>query len=669
VHTSHIHCATPNPEQPIIILADIKSPIFCDMTTEKLRCLQAVTCSVATVILITNGALLKGSRPEHEMARGWARVLRNENQRLNLRLVDIDDCTASKERLRDVILRILECWTRKQEHDRQEETEYCISEGSVHISRVVPAHDINVSFASSLEHTKLVDMCDAPPLTAVSASGKVSFCRDLQKDLEVALAPMDIEIAIRAIGLNQEDASVACGTEPSPYFSHEVAGTVTAIGTAVPHGLAVGDRVFGFSFNTMATVQRTRFDLVQTISDDEQYEEMAALPMACATALHGIEYLARVEAEDTVVVLDGCGVAGLVAAQVCAGIGARTIVVTDSIFTDRLFRSLQIPHVAVVRFDQEDVFGALNRLNLNTGVDVIFSCKSSPPQQIEVCSRALAPFGRIVRYGEQEHSRTSSTSVARHATILDFDVRDLYEHKPHYLARYLQRARDLFREGVVRQISPLTIKSLADTKEAFRSLSTQEGNGKMVISYNPAEKITYHESRKSLCLSPTATYLLVGCLGGLGRSLVMWMVERGARHLAFLSRNGTDNPAAADLVAMIEQQGAKTYVLRANAAHKKQVEEVIARIDANHPVRGVVNAAAVFRDSVFQNMGLDSWQDVLEPKVKASRILHEVFDQRDELDFFVMTSSVAEITGGAGQSNYAAGRSTPCRYKGLVARG
>jgi NADPH:quinone reductase-like Zn-dependent oxidoreductase len=612
---------------------------------------------VATVIFITNGGLLKGLRPEHEMARGWARVLRNENQRLDLRLVDIDDCTASKERLQDVILKILEGWTKRQENDRQEETEYCISEGSVYISRVLPAHDINVGFASSLEQTKQVDLCDAPPLTAVSASGKVSFCRDLRNNLDVALAPMDIEISVRAIGLNQEDASVACGTEPSPYFSHEVAGTVTAIGAAVPHGLVVGDRVFGFSFNTMATVQRTRFDLVQTISDNEQYEEMAALPMACATALHGIEYLARVEAEDTVVVLDGCGVAGLVAAQVCAGIGARTIVVTDSVFTDHALRSCQIPHTAVVRFDKEDVYGVLNRLNLNTGVDVIFCCTSSPPQQIEVCSKALAPFGRIVRYGEREHSRTSFTSAARHAAILNFDVRDLYEHKPHYLTRYLQKTRDLFRNGIVRQISPSTIKSLADTNEAFRSLSTQRGNGKIVISYNPADKITYHESRKSLRLSPTATYLLVGCLGGLGRSLAMWMVERGARHIAFLSRNGTDNPAAADLVAMIEQQGAKTYVLRANAAHKKQVEEAIARIDTKHPVRGVVNAAVVFRESVFQNMSVDSWQEVLEPKEKASRVLHEIFRRRDELDFFVMTSSVAETAGGAGQSNYAAGRS------------
>jgi len=36
------------------------------------------------------------------------------------------------------------------------------------------------------------------------------------------------------------------------------------------------------------------------------------------------------------------------------------------------------------------------------------------------------------------------------------------------------------------------------------------------------------------CLRSDASYLLVGDLGGIGRAVASWMVEKGARHLVFL---------------------------------------------------------------------------------------------------------------------------------------
>ena len=47
----------------------------------------------------------------------------------------------------------------------------------------------------------------------------------------------------------------------------------------------------------------------------------------------------------------------------------------------------------------------------------------------------------------------------------------------------------------------------------------------------------------TLEMSDMASYLLVGGLGGLGRAVSRWMIERGARYLTYLSRNagGTDD--------------------------------------------------------------------------------------------------------------------------------
>lgn len=51
-------------------------------------------------------------------------------------------------------------------------------------------------------------------------------------------------------------------------------------------------------------------------------------------------------------------------------------------------------------------------------------------------------------------------------------------------------------------------------------------------------------------------YIMVGCLGGIGRNIATWMVDRGARHLIFLSQSGEDNPGSAEIARGLENIGA-----------------------------------------------------------------------------------------------------------------
>lgn len=160
---------------------------------------------------------------------------------------------------------------------------------------------------------------------------------------------------------------------------------------------------------------------------------------------------------------------------------------------------------------------------------------------------------------------------------------------------------------------------------------------------------------KPLTFRDDATYLLVGCLGGLGRQVALWMADRGAKYLAFVSRSGTDNPAAAETVQLLKDRGVNTLILRANITNQDELTQAVAKIDPKVPIRGALNAASVFRDTIFSNMTIEAWKEVTDTKVKGSLNLHEVL--KDELlDFFVMTSSVASTLGSSGQTNYSAGK-------------
>lgn len=55
-------------------------------------------------------------------------------------------------------------------------------------------------------------------------------------------------------------------------------------------------------------------------------------------------------------------------------------------------------------------------------------------------------------------------------------------------------------------------------------------------------------------------------------------------------------------------------------------------------------------------MTLNSYHTALKPKIRGSQNLHEFFKQSpDQLDFFVMLSSICGLVGNPSQSNYAAG--------------
>lgn len=162
---------------------------------------------------------------------------------------------------------------------------------------------------------------------------------------------------------------------------------------------------------------------------------------------------------------------------------------------------------------------------------------------------------------------------------------------------------------------------------------------------------------QGLCrLSSDAAYILVGCLGGLGRSLTKRMMELGARHFAFISRSGSDKPLATAVIKEIQDAGASTYVFRVDACDEAALRDVIAQVAAQRSVRGVVHAAMVLKDGMFEQLDYDSFEVVMAPKARGAVALHNALQAVPSLnlDFFVVTSSISALLGNPGQSSYSA---------------
>jgi acyl transferase domain-containing protein/acyl carrier protein len=150
-----------------------------------------------------------------------------------------------------------------------------------------------------------------------------------------------------------------------------------------------------------------------------------------------------------------------------------------------------------------------------------------------------------------------------------------------------------------------------------------------------------------------STYLITGGLGGLGLLVARWMMERGVRHLALMSR-GEATGAANETVNQLRQAGAQVLVVQADVSQREQVAGALAEMGRSMPpLRGIVHCAGVIDDGMLLQQNWKRFGRVLAPKVEGAWNLH-CLTLDTPLDFFVLFSSAASLLGSTGQANYGA---------------
>ncbi|KAI2622267.1 beta-ketoacyl synthase domain-containing protein [Xylaria nigripes] len=153
-------------------------------------------------------------------------------------------------------------------------------------------------------------------------------------------------------------------------------------------------------------------------------------------------------------------------------------------------------------------------------------------------------------------------------------------------------------------------------------------------------------------LSPNKTYLMFGMTRDSGHSLCRLLLEHGAKNVLLASRNPDQSPNWIGELGKAYE--ANICIEKADVTSLESLVALKEKIMINMPqIGGVINGAMVLEDRVFDQMTVETWNRVLQPKTIGSANLDLVFDEPD-LEFFVMTSSFAAVGGHPGQSNYAA---------------
>ncbi|KAF5665736.1 polyketide synthase [Fusarium circinatum] len=627
----------------VIALVDLEVPFMANMSEDEFLHIQTILGDASKVLWISCSDASKDvARPEYAMTAGLLRSLRSERASLKATLVDFSIGDLASEIFTTRTSRLASAFfTGEQEL----ETEYTSKDGQLLINRLIPFDRINETYALTDNETQSQPFDPEVSLDGTIDSGKIVFSHC--KADEVVLQPNEVEFRVLATGLTDEDKSVILGSSPGPNFSHEASGIVTRTGDAVTR-VSPGNRMVAFSAGRLSSFQRVPESLIQKLHDCEDHETTAGLPMYYGPTLYGLETLAKLEPKESVLILPGSGGVGGAAIRVTQALGGRVFVAVGS---DTEAEELQ-SSFGLSR--DQTLVDYTPELLQEYEIDVVFSGSSVEPGISQESGRNMPALSRFVNCGQMPAGSSLDSVVAsRGASYLSVNFIGLFK-RPQVLGRLLERIMALYRDGSL-PVPPLTISSVSAINSSL-TLSSSLKSSETIITYTKGSTLEVARTPPRLELHADATYLLVGCLGGLGRSLTTWMMKRGARNFAFLSRSGTDSEQAALRVQDLEARGAKVQVFRGDAAIKGDVERAVASIPSDMPLRGIVNDAMVLRDGLFQNMSYESWTTSIQPKVLGSKNLHEATSELP-LDFFLMTSSVSGILGTPAQGNYAAANS------------
>ena len=160
---------------------------------------------------------------------------------------------------------------------------------------------------------------------------------------------------------------------------------------------------------------------------------------------------------------------------------------------------------------------------------------------------------------------------------------------------------NFFRLGFIKPVQPSTIFGAAQVEDAFRYMQKGQHIGKIVVKMPAhAHDLPSTISKEpDVFLRPDVSYLLVGGLGGFGKSISTWLVERGAKYLLYLSRSAGESPKDQAFLYELASQNCSVQVFKGSVADFQDVKNVVE--NASRPIAGVLQMAMILKVSYINS--------------------------------------------------------------------
>ncbi|KAF2229541.1 polyketide synthase [Viridothelium virens] len=615
---------------------------------------------------VTVGSSIDCLVPENALHKGLLRTCRVEDRTKRFVSLDLDPSRPKWDPRFPASIATVFASVFNDAGGRSEDFEFAERQGQILLPRLVRDGTENKTFINGTRETEL------QPFVQPETDGRVlklevtkpglldSIVFRDDEDVELPLPEGWVEIQPHAYGINFRDVMSAMGQlDEKQELGVESAGIVTRVGFNSGGGIQPGMRVIALTphGHISARVRIPWYNVV-AIPDDMEFPEAASVAAVFATAYYSMFDVGRLEKGDTILVHAAAGGVGQACIILAQWKGIR-VLATVGTPEKRAFlmETYGIPdkHIFSSR-DESFVQGVLAATN-QQGVDVVIN--SLPGTLLNATWNIVAQHGRFIEIGKRDIHQNKALEMRPVRKAISFSAVDLVQlcdTRSHVVQRTLVAVMDLLRSKSIRNISPVSLYPISDIARAFRTMQAGKHIGKIVVVPNANDMVKTLPRAEAAKLSPNASYLIVGGLGGIGRAYARWIVDHGAKHLILLSRSAASSPQATVLKKELSATGANVILKDCNAADIKALESVIAECSKSMPpLRGIIHGGMALSDCVIEYMTPTQWANALAAKKTATQHLCTLFPGKDDLDFFIILSSAFGVIGSASQANYTAG--------------
>ena len=229
---------------------------------------------------------------------------------------------------------------------------------------------------------------------------------------------------------------------------------------------------------------------------------------------------------------------------------------------------------------------------------------------------------------------------------------------PKYMAKVMEIQNDLENPKIsISETARFILNEFRDknwNKNEIRYKFKKEGQTYLryvreLTQYTPAEnKMT------ELPLKQGGVYIISGALGGLGFIFSEYLIKKFQCKLVLFGRSALNAKDEAKL-SQLQAHNTEILYLQADASKLEDMEAVVRRAKAQFSqINGVIHCAGVNRDSFILHKSKDVMEKVLEPKIYGAINLDQA-TLGENLDLFILFSSIAGVMGNLGQCDYSYG--------------
>lgn len=445
------------------------------------------------------------------------------------------------------------------------------------------------------------------------------------------------------VDAEKDDARAHLGLEFSGVVARDQAGSST---------FAPGQRVFGFARGALRgrvwCDPHLVFETPDALSDDQA----ATLSSAYLTAYRALVDLARLEPDEWVLVHSGAGGLGLAAVHIARSRGARIIATAGNDEKRMYLTDLGVDVVLPSR--TLDFADAVLAATDGRGVDVVLN--ALPGDFITLGLRCLAPYGRFIEVGKRDvyaDAPIGLRAMRRNVSFHVVDVAALIDDRPRLVRRAMDAILELVRSGKVPAL-PVTAFPASRVEDAFRYFASGRHVGRIAVHLSDPDLMV--EQQQDVRLDERRSVLITGGSSRIGQALALQFARIGAGRVVLASRQRLDREVLARLQKQAATFACEIDTVALDVTDQVMVDAVVGDLAASDlPPCGIVHAAVAYHDALLGDMSADKIDAVLAPKLDGAVNLTKAVLAHDcRLAFFVSFSSMAQVVGWPGQSNYVA---------------